>query len=1400
MTPSVVSHKWLVFRREGFSCPASRERRVPQWRDEERATTWGAKITAALLAATFACLPSAVSLRAADIAEVRPLLKQYCIDCHSTAKQKGDLDLEQFLTGAEARKQPKVWESVVEQIELGEMPPKDKSQPSSAEKERLLQWTRRLIEELALENAGDPGPVVLRRLPNAEYTWTLRDLTGLASLDPAREFPVDGAAGEGFVNTGQSLVMSPALLGKYLDAAKSVTAHAALTPDGIRFFQGTTRRDQTEELLGQIRAIYRRYTDSRGADRVNLQGIVFDTNEGGRLPIDAYLRSLITSRSGSTPTNASLSPRYLQHLDSALAGRSPSFLLSPLRTVWAKATAADVEPITASIAAWQKALWKFSPVGHIGKAGGPKAWMEPVEPLAARQELRLKLPEKPASDTVTVHLWAGDAGDGGTGDAVRWIQPRLVAPGRPDLLLRDVRSTVASVVARRTQLFNTLDRALSVADALDRGIESDAHKAAGTAGLADDDLRPWLTYLGVGAAGPLQLSGHLTNRLSQIGGYEFVRGFGSPETPSISANPTDKALRIPGNLAAHSVVVHPSPTLNIAAGWLAPTSGLFRVEGRVRHAHPECGNGVVWNLELRRGNTRHRLASGIAQGGKEGVFGPLTNLVVRPGDLVSVVVGPRDGNHSCDLTRVDLTLTHTTDSSLRWDLASDVSPDIHAGNPHADRRGQSNIWHFYTEPVGPAGDLAAPIPPGSVLARWLAAGANERPALASEARRLFLDGPSASTAEPDRVLHRQLSSLGGPLLGGSPTPASSAPNPPDKRWGLDPKRFENLPTGNGPDLIVQAPGLVTIELPAELVAGREFVVTAAPAESSGQDVTVQALASLEPIQTSGATASAPVLAREGSTAWRRVAAGFDEFRELFPAALCYSKIVPVDEVVTLTLYHREDAALARLMLDDAERLELERLWSHLHFVSQDALTLVDAFEQLWQYATQDADPKVFEPLREPIRKRAAEFRALQSAAEPRHLEAVLDFARRASRRPLASAETDQLLSLYRRLRSEEIGHEDAVRLVMARVLVSPAFLYRAEEPQAGIVSTPVNRWEIASRLSYFLWSSLPDAALLQDAAEGRLDSAEGIAAAARRMLSNERVRRLATEFGTAWLHVRDFDTLDEKSERHFPEFAALRAPLHEEVIRYFEDFFRNNRPVTDLLDGDSALLNETVAKLYGIPGVSGPEWRRVVGVKAHGRGGVLGLGAVLAKQAGASRTSPILRGNWLCEVLLGEKLPKPPKDVPRLPEDEAATEGLTVRQLVEKHSTDPRCSGCHVRIDPYGYAMEGFDAIGRRRDRDLAGRLIDTRVTLPGGVEVEGMNGLRTYLTERRRDAFVRQFCRKLTGYALGRGVQISDGPLLREMETALKKDGYRVGAALDVLVRSQPFRHIRGREFAENP
>ncbi len=1377
---------------------------------------------------------------------IRPLFQQYCLGCHSTEKHKGDLDLERFSSLDLATRFPKVWQGVAEQLANQEMPPKDKPQPTTEQRDRLLAWANAVLDEIARARAGDPGPVVLRRLSNAEYTYTVRDLTGVESLDPAREFPTDSASGEGFMNVGQSLVMSPSLVTKYLDAGKEIARHALLLPQGIRFSPKNTRRDWTEEILAEIRGFYRRYTDNGGGSAVNLQGIKFDTKDGGVLPLEKYLAATLdaaadqssvstASRLESVALARGLSPKYLSLLWNTLTATNPSILLDPIRTRWRAARPGDAPMLANEIAPWQHALWKFNSIGHIGKLNGPMAWMEPIHPLQSQQEVRVKLPPSRDGKEVAIYLVASYAGDGSDGDDVVWERPRLEAPGRPTLLLRDVRDGYRAWSARRERVLAATAPCLRAAAA--------AIEAPGRLTVAElarrhrveaDILVPWLEYLGLGTGGSVQIDSYFTNQYSSVSGYDFIKGWGQSETPHLAANSSDQPVRIPGNMKPHSVAVHPSPKLAAVVGWRSPMAGQVRVITAIQHAHPECGNGVTWSLERRRGATRQRLAAGIAQGAKEVRSPLLDNLAVQPGDLISLLIGPRDGNHSCDLTAVDLSLTEVQAGGREWNLARDVSPDVLAGNPHADRFGNAGVWHFYSEPD--QGEPLGPIiPDGSILAKWRAASTmDEKRKLADDVAGLLLAGPPTASASPDAVLYRQLISLSGPLFRNqmdssrphdataeTPGPESDSARDPNlaPAVGLDPALFGRHPNGSSIDaasLGVRAPSQIEIRLPADLVEGYELVTTGSLHPATGREGSVQLQALTAKPQTErGLVASSaaapgskgtwtdadkplvfatPILANDGSAARRRIEATFEEFRQIFPAALCYTKIVPVDEVVTLTLYYREDHHFARLMLDSAQAARLDQLWDELHYVNQDALTLVDAFEQLWQYATQDADPKVFEPMRQPIHQRAAAFRQRLVETQPRHLDAVLQFADDAYRRPLSGAEKEELRGLYRKLRDQELPHDEAIRLTLARVLIAPAFLYRAEKPGPGAEAGPVNDGELATRLSYFLWSSAPDAELRGMARSGTLRDPDVLVAQTRRMLRDSRARRLAKEFACAWLHIYDFDQLGEKSERHFPTFTDLRGAMYEESIRFFTDLFQRDGSVLNILDADYTFLNEELARHYGIPGVTGSEWRRVEGVGKYSRGGILAQATTLAKQSGASRTSPILRGNWVAEVLLGEKLPRPPKDVPRLPEDEA-TESLTVRQLVEKHSRDPKCYGCHRRIDPYGFSLEGFDAIGRRRDRDLGDRPIDTRVKAMDGAEFDGWAGLRAYLLNQRRDTFLRQFCRKLLGYSLGRGVLLSDGPLISEMRAQLQSHEFRVTAAIETIVRSRQFREIRGQD-----
>jgi RNAse (barnase) inhibitor barstar len=1392
-----------------------------------------------------------------------PILQKYCSECHGDDVAEAEINFQSIPSDSfeKLTTYSDTWQRTLEVIETAQMPPQDSPQCTTTERERLVHWIQSFLAYEAKKSAGDPGPVVLRRLSNSQYTYTLRDLTGVTSLDPAREFPVDGAAGEGFTNTGNALVMSPALVTKYLDAAKDVARHAVLLPDTIEFSPNTTSADWTNEKLDAIRQFYNRFTsnDSNGGS-VNLQGIVFDTNQGGRLPLKLYLRSLLANAKSFAEADENvsrwareqgLSSKYLLSLRNALRDTEPNIFLDPLRAGWQRAVAgeavtdAEIDQLVQYVSQWQNALFRFTTVGHIGKVGGPKRWLEATDPLNARANLRFAVPAASENGQVEFSLLTSTAGDQGEKDFARWDNPRLIAAGRRELPFLQLATIHAALSQRReralSQIENYLDAvaAIQASRTAEAPTSIDPKEIAHQRGLDAELLAAWLNYLGISVAGPVKIENHLTGKLENVSGYAFVSGYGVNETPIVLANSSENHVRIPGNSWPKKVVVHPSPTLEIAVGWLSPATLKANISGEVTHAHPECGNGVTWRLELRRQQRRQTLAEGISHGGTPVKYEAL-GVDIHVGDALVLLVGPRDGNHSCDLTKVDLNIADSADANRVWDLGADVSPDIMAGNPHADRIGNANVWHFFTEPLSNAKGVGPTIPAGSLLSKWLdTQEAEPKKVLATQLKELINNPPPADPASPDGLLRQQLTSLQGALLGGvlaadsnwlpeflaSPEGATLL-LPLTNTLSIAAHSLQNepIPFGRSEDgknisnyFVVKAPESIFVSLPAELVAGYEFVADVGIDRQAvgvgsvqayvapGHEPPPQALQAGTAKTGNGggtwtdglqpATVSNPILVDDYGEARAGLLNDLDTFRNLFPPALCYVKIVPVDEVVTLTLFYREDDHLKRLMLNEDEAAQLDRLWDQLHFVSRDALKLVDAYAQLMEYATQDADPSVFEPLRKPIMEQAKKFEQQLLESEPKHIEAVLQWAQRAYRRSLHPDEALELRKFYETLRSEEIPHEESIGLMLARVFVAPDFLYRLEVPPAGASAGAVSQNELASRLSYFLWSSMPDQTLLDLAAAGELAKEDVMLQQAKRMLQDPRSDRLASEFATYWLHIANFDEFDEKSDQFFPTFRELREPMQQETLRFFTHLFRNDGSVLDILGADYTFVNEALAKHYGIPGVTGDQWQMVKYPADQQRSGILGQGTVLSSLAGASRTSPILRGNWVSEVLLGEKLPKPPKGVPPLPDDVAGRGGLTMRELVELHGSNEKCAVCHKRIDPLGFAMEKFDAIGRFRNNDELEKPIDVKIKTIDGVEFEGVGGLRDYLLQQRRDDFVKQFCKKLLGFALGRGVQLSDRGLLDEMKSSLEKNDYRFSAALEPLLRSPQFREIRGRD-----
>ena len=1348
---------------------------------------------------------------------IRPILEQSCLRCHNNERQEADLDLERFSNAKGFRQEPRVWQKALFMLENNEMPPKKSKQLSAEQKAMFIAWIHRYLDAEAHAGAGDPGRVVLRRLSNAEYDNTVRDLTSV-DLEPTREFPTDNAAGEGFTNAGESMVMSPALLDKYLDAAREIASHVVFLPDGIRFSKSIARRDQTDEVLDKVREIHA--IDSEG-QHVQLPG----TPAGqvwSRLNLRPYFQALIQHRdrlrkdpshAGTIAREQKLNAVYLGHLTDLLVNDNPSSLLARVRAriLAPEANAESADKIAEEIETANEHLWNMKTVSQRYETG-----LFARDRTVDQQEIRVALPTEPTRPSASLSLVTGDSGDGNADDLVIWENPRFEQQGRPPIRLRDLRPLVRHLdTLKKKTLARTKDY-LEAVSVLSKDGDIDLGSLAADRGLDTGVLAGWLLHLNV-RLDPhnipkriVEVTDHMLGKQEKVGGNDLVNGRIFPgSNPSIVVNAMfDRAASLGSDLPARTVSIHPSPSRYGAVGWRSPIDGVVRVQTSLIHAMPRCGNGVTWTVNLTQGSQEQSLASGELDLGGRASPRLIKLVKVRKGDLIALLVGARDGNHGCDATRINLVITETANRLRSWNMASDVIDDILDANPYADQYGHEDVWHIYTGKVGSRGELGGTIPGSapetklpsdSVLNRWRTAMLEDNFAeagrLSIEATRLLTGTPDANVSPADLEARTKTLNSTSPLFRHLDYDAilkreeASASDQKPEVYGLPTDAFDAH--GN---LVYRPPQSVTINLPTDLLAGRDFLVTArlAPTQDSG---TVQVRAAMGPsAKFDGPAIEHLFLTREGTAGHERTEKALEDFRDLFPRYLCCRTTVPVDEAVTLVMYHREDFHLNRLMLTETQRARLERLWEEVHYISHDAIKIHEYFPLIMEFSTQVGHEYRYVHLEEPIRKSAEAFQQHLRDTEPAHLDALIEFASRAFRRPLKEFEEWTLRAMYALLRADEETHEDAFRTVLARVLSAPAFLYRIEEPGPGKEDAPVTNWELATRLSYFLWSTMPDDKLLATAGAPTFVEPAGLREEAIRMLKDRRVRGLATEFACQWLGVRNFDVLNEKNERQYPTFADLRDDMYEETILFFEDLFRRDGSVLELLDADHTFVNGALAGHYGIDGISDDQWQRVDGMKQKSRGGVLGMATMLSKQSGATRTSPVLRGFWVVETLLGEELPDPPATVPELP-DALSPEGLTVRQMTERHVSDENCSGCHVRIDPYGFALESFDAIGRFRTRDLIDQPVDTQVQLRDGTKFSGIEGLRSYLLESRREDFLEQFSRKLLGFAIGRAVKLSDQPLIEDIVKKLGENDYRFSAAIEVIVTSKQFRFHRGLE-----
>jgi len=399
-----------------------------------------------------------------------------------------------------------------------------------------------------------------------------------------------------------------------------------------------------------------------------------------------------------------------------------------------------------------------------------------------------------------------------------------------------------------------------------------------------------------------------------------------------------------------------------------------------------------------------------------------------------------------------------------------------------------------------------------------------------------------------------------------------------------------------------------------------------------------------------------------------------------------------------------------------------------------------------------------------------------------------DFLPRAWRRPVEALEVERVLAFFDRAYERGDSYKAALKLAFKAALVSPHFIFlvEPEPPEQGVYE--LGDFPLASRLSYFLWASMPDAALLEVAGEGRLAESGELRRQVRRMLRDPRAGALGEQFAMQWLGLSQFGELTRPDAERFPEFDdALAADMRNEVVLVFNHIIQEDRSLLELLDNDYTFANARLANLYDMDGVEGEEMQRVE-LAMDARGGLLGMAGVLTATSHPLRTSPVLRGQWVLEQILGERVPPPPPDAGALPEDDVHPEGLSLREQLEAHRRNPDCASCHESMDPIGFGLENFDPIGRWRD-EQAGQPIDSEGILPSGEVFNGPAELKRILLA-RKDDFARNFTRKLIGYALARPLTRYDDCVINDSLAALQTNDYRPSHLIEAAVLSYPFRH----------
>ncbi len=645
------------------------------------------------------------------------------------------------------------------------------------------------------------------------------------------------------------------------------------------------------------------------------------------------------------------------------------------------------------------------------------------------------------------------------------------------------------------------------------------------------------------------------------------------------------------------------------------------------------------------------------------------------------------------------------------------------------------------------------------------------------------------------------------------------------------------------NLVLKVPSVIEIEISQEALKDKRalrFYAEASLLDEKNSKRCIARIGLFNQKPNADDLAGSALLIAPSHPAAKQLAASCECFCKLFPNRFYF-----VDETRGISAgfhliegFFRDDRPLCNSVLSEEEKRYLDRLWDELYFSTRIHDKMLHGFVFFEREergflkhpdfnSIREEDPDLgkevnllrfeqiylkrsnvtatgavlekhpihafFEDIRQGLKRRAVQLKQ----AEPAYIRNLQDFAQAAYRRPLTTEENKQLLEFYHSVAGQD-GIEQAVRASIIRILVSPLFCYRVELPPAGKTIQPVGDLTLASRLSYFLWSSMPDKELLDLAARGELKNEITLRAQVRRMLKGPKVSGFALEFFGQWLQYGDFLKSESVNRQVFPAFDdALKQAMFEEPTRFATALIQNDLSVLEVLRSDVTYVNKRLASHYGLPfHGAGVDWEKATGLLQQGRGGFPGMAVFLTKNSQPARTSPVKRGFWVVHKLLGEHIPAPPANVPVLPAKETDAKGKSIRELLALHTENATCARCHQRFDPVGLSMEGFDAIGKGRTKDLAGRPIDNLVRLPTGEAAHGIPEFSKYLVAERKREFTHTLCRKFLGFALGRSLELSDKTLVEKMQTALEKNDYRFTCLFETVVMSPQFLKQRGKDY----